>query len=655
MPQSKPEFFGKYLLLEKIASGGMAEVFMARAPGASGIGKIISMKRILPQFSDNQDFLDMFKTEAKIAINLTHNNVVSIYEFGIEKEQLYLTMEYVEGKNLRQLLNTLKKKKKKLSIDQIVYIIKEVASGLDHAHKCIDGSTGKPLNIIHRDMSPQNVMASFDGEIKIVDFGIAKAESQIEKTKAGTLKGKFGYMSPEQAQGLEVDIRTDIFSLGIVLWEMLAGERLFIANNEINTLRKIRDCNVPSIKKINPNIHPELERIVNKALVKDRNLRYQYASELYRDLNRFLNRQYPDFTKQDFSMFLSGIYAGEIVDIRNRIVEYSQIPFKEENKTEEEKNEFLELITNTGPLPIEKTQAAASSSNGFGSSEPKRSFDFANARLKSENPFYKPKYKSKDASAVKSVVNTSYKTNARFAKKRNHFVPIITASIILSAIFFVYKSGVVNTILEKQKSFANKIIEKQEQAIESLKDPGTESLASNTEEKPPEPKEPLVPAKASTVKIVVNSKPSGAKIFINGKDTWRITPSQISVPFNEPIDMVLRKHNYLDYSKKKLIITPKSTRSFNTTLQKASIGYVNIDARPSKYVKIYLNGKELVENKLPIRNYAVRSGSTLVFKATNPYKKITKYKKVVLKPGESKSIIFDLNSKRVPSSKKRRK
>jgi len=657
--KTKPEFFGKYLLLEKIASGGMAEVFMARAPGAGGIGKIISMKRILPQYSDNQDFLDMFKSEAKIAINLTHSNVVSINEFGIEKEQLYLTMEYVEGKNLRQLLNNLKKKKKKLSIDQIVYIIKEVAAGLDHAHKCIDGSTGKPLNIIHRDMSPQNVMASFEGEVKIVDFGIAKAESQIEKTKAGTLKGKFGYMSPEQAQGLEVDIRTDIFSLGIILWEMLAGERLFIANNEINTLRKIRDCNVPSIKKINPNIHPELERIVNKSLLKDRNLRYQYANELYRDLNRFLNRQYPDFTKQDFSMFLSGIYAGEIVDIRNRIVEYSQIPFKDEAKTEEEKSDFLELITSTSAIPVDdKTRATAStpgvfdqSSSGTGS---KRNFDFSKARLKSDNPFHKTKYKTK--SSVKSSVNTNYRTHARPVKRGPNIVRFLTIAAIFSAMFFGYKSGLVGLLFEKQQQFTQNLIEQKNKADEELENAGSNSLASNTDEDATlHPAEPVAPVASAKVKIVVNSKPSGAKIFIDGKDTGRITPSQISVPFNEPIDLVLRKHNYLDYSKKKISITPQSTRSFNTTLQKASIGYVNIDARPSKYVKIYLNGKEMVENKLPIRNYAVRSGTTLTFKATNPYKKITRYKKVSLKAGESKSIVFDLDSQRVPTSQNRHK
>ncbi len=319
------EQFGKYILLEKLATGGMAEVFLSRGTGAGGIGKFFAIKRILPQYADSVEFIEMFKDEAKIAINLNHSNIVSIHEFGVEKGQFFLVMDYVEGRNLRQILNKMKKSSTQFTIDQIIYVVKEVAAGLDHAHRCIDGSTGKPLNITHRDMSPQNIMVSFEGEVKIVDFGIAKAESQIESTRAGTLKGKFGYMSPEQAEGQPVDLRTDIFSLGIVLWELLANDRLFVANNEINTLRKIRDCQVPSLRKINPNIHTELERIVQKALARDRNLRYQTAAALHRDLNRFLNRQYPDFSAHDFSVFVKSVFADEILSLRKRLVDYAKV------------------------------------------------------------------------------------------------------------------------------------------------------------------------------------------------------------------------------------------------------------------------------------------------------------------------------------------
>jgi serine/threonine protein kinase len=281
------ERFGKYILLEKLAAGGMAEVYLSKNTGANGVSKFVAIKRILPQYSDNEEFVKMFKEEAKIAVNLSHSNVVQIHEFGVERNQFYLVMEYVEGRNLRQIVNELKKQDNHLRIDQVVFIVKEVAAGLDHAHRSLDGTTGKPLNIIHRDMSPQNIMVSFDGEIKIIDFGIAKAASQTEATQIGTLKGKFGYMSPEQAESSKIDSRTDVFSLGIVLWELLAKERLFSASNEANILEKVRDCAVPSLRKINPSIHPDLEKIIKKALAKDRELRYQTSAAFEKDLNIF--------------------------------------------------------------------------------------------------------------------------------------------------------------------------------------------------------------------------------------------------------------------------------------------------------------------------------------------------------------------------------
>src|SRR5690606_31971323 len=261
----------KQILLERIAMGGMAEIFLARSSGAGGITKFNAIKRILPQYSGNNEFISMFKDEAKINVNLSHSNIVPIYEFGVETGQFYIVMEYVNRKNLRQILTRmLKDNDGYFAIDQIVYMIREVAAGLDHAHRCLDGSNGKPLNIIHRDMSPQNIMVSYEGEIKVVDFGIAKAESQAESTKAGTLKGKFAYMSPEQAAGEVIDLRTDIYSLGIVFWELLAKDRLFMANNELNTLKKVRDGKIPPIRSLNSDVTEALEKIVNKSLARSK-------------------------------------------------------------------------------------------------------------------------------------------------------------------------------------------------------------------------------------------------------------------------------------------------------------------------------------------------------------------------------------------------
>ena len=212
-----------------------------------------------------------------------------------------------------------------LPLEHIVYIVKEIASGLDYAHRCLDGVTGRPLNIIHRDISPQNVMINFEGEVKIVDFGIAKAANQLEKTMAGTLKGKFSYMSPEQAYAKSVDHRTDIFSLGIILWELLANKRLFSASNEIEVLKKVQKCLIPDIKQINPFIHPILEKILLKTLEASTKMRYQRSESLYKDLNKFLNQKYPDFSSHDFSSFIRELYNEETHEIKKRLVTYANL------------------------------------------------------------------------------------------------------------------------------------------------------------------------------------------------------------------------------------------------------------------------------------------------------------------------------------------
>ncbi|MFP5519139.1 MAG: serine/threonine protein kinase [Bdellovibrionia bacterium] len=335
------EQFGKYILLEKLAAGGMAEVYFAKSTGAVGVSKFIAIKRILPQFSENPEFVDMFKEEAKLAVNLNHSNIVTIFDFGVERGQFYIVMDYVEGKNLRQVTTEFKKQNRALSIEDVVYVIKEAAAGLDHAHRCVDAQTGKPLNIIHRDISPQNIMVSYEGEVKLIDFGIAKAETQMEATKAGTLKGKYGYMSPEQAEGQNVDARTDVFALGIVLWELLANEKLFTASNEVAILNKIRTCQIPPIRKLCPNVPLELEKIVNKALAKDRALRYESAAALHRDLNRFLNMEYPDFSPQEFSKTLKNSFADDFLAVQKKRIAYSKV----QGNSPEEKTQMMKTIT----------------------------------------------------------------------------------------------------------------------------------------------------------------------------------------------------------------------------------------------------------------------------------------------------------------------
>lgn len=326
----KYERCGKYELLEKLAGGGMADVFLARSVSTDGACKFFAIKRIKPEFSNYQNFVTLFKEEAKIAISLNHNNIVSVLDFGCESGQYYLVMDYIQGYTLKEIIDAFKKSKKTFSIDQVLYLIKEAATGLNHAHHSLDASSGRPLNLIHRDVSPQNIMLSYQGTVKVIDFGIAKVDrANPKKNESRNFDGKMRYMSPEQASRENLDLRSDIFSLGLVLWELLTNERLFDDKNQGHLLQKIKLCLVPSITEINPAIPKELEQIVFKTLAKDPKDRYQTAAELGRDLNRLLNLKYPQFSPQSFSVFIKMSFNHEYKASREKLAHYAQIPWVE--------------------------------------------------------------------------------------------------------------------------------------------------------------------------------------------------------------------------------------------------------------------------------------------------------------------------------------
>jgi len=334
----KPFKIGKYLLLEKIASGGMAEVYRAKASGAGGFEKQLAIKRILPNYSSNDEFRRMFEYEARLSSQLTHANIVQIYDFVKSQDTYLLAMEYVDGKNLRQFLNKAKKAGVQIPIEFGIYIINEVCKGLDYAHKKKDDLTGKTLNIIHRDMSPQNIMVAYEGGVKIVDFGIAKAKDRVDETRSGVIKGKFGYMSPEQANGESIDRRSDIFSTGIILYEMLVGKRLFVSENDLATLRMIQECAIQPPSKLNSRITPELEKIVLKSLTKDLSLRYQHASDFGHKLLEYLNKNYPSYSQRNISELIQKVFANEIQEEKRRFEQIlkQSVPFSQSVRVEDE-------------------------------------------------------------------------------------------------------------------------------------------------------------------------------------------------------------------------------------------------------------------------------------------------------------------------------
>src|SRR5690606_18195641 len=232
--------FGPYTLLERIAVGGMAELWKARMKGVEGFQKTVAIKKILPHLTDSSDFVTMFIDEAKLAAQLNHNNIIHIYDLGKQGDDYYIAMEFVDGRDLRSILNTAREKNQPMPIGLALLVAARIAAALDYAHRMKDFE-GRPLGLVHRDVSPQNVLISFEGDIKLCDFGIVQAVSKASKTQMGALKGKLQYMSPEQAWGRPVDSRSDIFSLGSLLFEMLTGRRLFAGDSEMSVLDAVRE------------------------------------------------------------------------------------------------------------------------------------------------------------------------------------------------------------------------------------------------------------------------------------------------------------------------------------------------------------------------------------------------------------------------------
>jgi len=316
--------FGKYFLLDKVAVGGMAEIFRAKSFGHSGFEKVVVIKRILSQFARNEDFVEMFIDEAKLSVELTHPNIVQIYDFGKIEDSFFIAMESVQGKDLRSILRRQAERGEYMPFEVSAFIAHEMACGLDFAHKKTD-PIGLPLNIVHRDISPSNVLISYGGHVKVVDFGIAKAESASDSTESGVLKGKFQYMSPEQAMAAPIDHRSDIFSLGICLWEMLTGNRLFKRNTGLESLDAVRSGEVPLPTSFNPTIPPELEQICMRALTAEIGERYQESCHMQADLQNFLLPHTTSSLAPHVSTWLRGRFGEEILRERERLDRGTQL------------------------------------------------------------------------------------------------------------------------------------------------------------------------------------------------------------------------------------------------------------------------------------------------------------------------------------------
>ena len=371
----KPIPFGKYYLLERINVGGMAEVFKAKAFGVEGFERLLAVKRILPNIAEDEEFITMFIDEAKIAVQLNHANIAQIFDLGKVDDSYFIALEFIHGKDLRGIFDRCRASGENMPIAQACFVIMKVCEGLDYAHNKRDAA-GREIGLVHRDVSPQNVLISYEGEVKVIDFGIAKAAGKASKTQAGILKGKFGYMSPEQVRGLPLTRGSDIFSVGIVLYELLTGERLFIGESDFSTLEKVRNVEILPPSTYNRKIPEELERIVLNTLSKDPEDRYQHAIDLHDELQAFMYTAGEFYSRKDLAAWMKRTWAREIQEETKKLEEYRDLqPIAPPGRGGDGGGRGLPAPSPMAPEPADAFYEAANVSTGVMVGEPDLDWD----------------------------------------------------------------------------------------------------------------------------------------------------------------------------------------------------------------------------------------------------------------------------------------
>lgn len=314
----------RYQIIERIAAGGMAEVYRGESSGIEGFRKKVAIKRVLPKLSQNQEFIDMFLDEARLCAYLNHSKCVQVFDIGQGAGSHFIVMEYVDGADLKGVLDYLATQRERMSPSVACLIAQQVCEGLGYAHDAVDHS-GQPLDIVHRDISPHNVLMTRYGEVKLVDFGLARASSHLTDEDEDIVKGKFGYLAPEVTRGQGADRRVDIFAAGILLWEMLAGRRLFHGASDLETFKLVQAAVIPDIRSLRPDVSPELYRVLTRALAADPNHRYQNAHAFAQDLSRVFLQQGEPVTYQDLALIVVKAAQARSRDRRREPVDHGGI------------------------------------------------------------------------------------------------------------------------------------------------------------------------------------------------------------------------------------------------------------------------------------------------------------------------------------------
>lgn len=613
MSDKKLERFGKYLLLDHLVDGGMAKICRARFLGEQA-NKIVAIKMVQPQFSKDPNFQKMFMDEIKVAFLLGHPNIAQTHDYGMHKDQLFTAMEYVDGKNIKEYIDKLAEKKYVFPVPIAVYIISQACIGLHYAHTLSDKLTGQSLHLVHRDISPHNIMLTYDGAVKVIDFGIAKAATNSDATQAGTIKGKLSYLAPEYLDGKELDSRYDEFALGITLWEMLCSRKLFKAKNELAVLKQIQACKIPAPSSVNPHVPKELDQIVLKALSKDRDKRYENCDQFNRALIKFLYAYDPDFNPMDLKKFAQGVFKAEIKKDKEKFFEFGKIdmrPYLDELKHETETG-----TNNGGGTTITAAAGAAKRESveldfGFEEQEPQAMFG---TKAKVEDSLQidgnktlqaKKRPKLGGTQIRASVAGTSIKhagaARARtgggsvaveeYGQKKSNPVLVLTFFVMIGAFAF----------------FFTKLEGDIENLVNFISGDGLPQHAKKVQ--PVVNDEPELPnvvndhySKGSGMIRLKNFRRLEQRVFINGKYIKPSILGEIEIPFSNQIILRVEENKKHSFIKKFSLSENEDSITVDLPeMPRASYGYL-ITSTDCAQGKIFfsIGGEDRVE-ELPIR------------------------------------------------------
>lgn len=614
-----PQPFGKYLLMKKIAVGGMAEIFLARALGAEGFQKEVVIKRILPSFSDDEAFVKMFIDEARISARLHHPNIVQIYDFDKIEDCYYIAMEYVEGRDLRKIMDQGIKVGKPIPVLVAVHIAAEISAALKYAHTRKD-ETGKPLNIVHRDVSPHNILISYAGEVKLTDFGIAKAAARSTKTRAGTVKGKCGYMSPEQAKGKELDGRSDMFALCTILAEMLTRKKVFEGDTDFEILSKVLHEEVPPPSSINPDVPRELDEIVLRGLRKNRDERYPDMATLEKELRAFELRHAKDVDEWAVGPYLQEIFADEIATIQ-AVSQSFQITSKQGEKYEKRTLIFQDEGGGT-PISEDKTIAVPEGEQYQGQANidvdeaPTINLGAQGARLVQEAILARKQSETKTRQTASKNVKAQVVQKEQKGRNAGVIFAVILGGIALGMggyFAYLFLEGE-----EPQHDTLDTIVQQLSDAYVSSEPEEKAFVKSEIVEPPP-------PKKLATLEL--NISPPNAKVKVNG-DIIEGGAKRILEKFyvGDEVFIEISAPGYKALSLKKVLASDKEKTYLQLEkIQVASpptpteTGQVLINARP--WANVYYKGKNL--GTTPVKTTVPVGKQTFVLKKDNVTKTIT--------------------------------